>query len=117
MTIKPVKDFSRLEKVFKAEFGSLPKAENSTIFGAFEDGRLIGFILAEDVVMIGQIYVVPEKRNESMSIVNSLVQTVKNEYDGKDNVGAVASEPRFEEMFKSLGMGKINGVFYRKNIS
>ena len=37
-------------------------------------------------------------------------------FDGKEVVGAVASEPRFKKLYESLGMQKIFGDFYRKNI-
>lgn len=109
--------FDRLRRVFDDEFDSdLPIPDNSEIFGAFENGKMVGFVLAERVVMIGQIYVVPEKRENSSGIVKNLLKFLQNRFDGREVVGAVASERRFEALYRAFGMQKILGTFFRKNI-
>lgn len=117
--VKKLKDeqFARLKDIFREDFESeAPLPVNSEIFGAFKNGRLVGFVLCERVVIVGQVWTSPNVRNGSIEVVAPLIRAVRDEYDHKENVGCVASEPRFESLFASLGMAKIDGVFYRKNI-
>jgi hypothetical protein len=119
MIIKKLKpeDFGRLKRIFADEFeSSLPLPENSEIFVCYEDGVMRGFLLAENIKILGQMYVVPEKRNNSGKIVQSLLNFVRERFDGKEVVGAVASESRFENLYQAFGMQKIEGKFYRKNL-
>lgn len=114
----PPDKYSRLRDIFENDADSdLPKPDNSDIFVAYESGKMVGFVLAEDIKMVGQIYIVPEKRNNSRKIVGEMIRSLREKYDGKAVVGAVASEPRFRKLYESLGMHKIFGDFYRKNIS
>jgi len=113
----PAEKYSRLREIFDKEFDSdEPEPENSDIFVAYEGGKMTGFILVESIKVIGQLYVVPEKRNNASHTVKELVRCVQLKYDGKEVVAAVASEPRFRKLYESLGMHKIFGDFYRKNI-
>lgn len=113
----PDDKYSRLREIFEDEFDSdLPEPKNTDIFVAYDHGRMTGFVLVEDVKVIGQLYVVPEKRNNASHTVRELVRCIREKYDGKAVVGAVASEPRFKKLYESLGMYKIFGDFYRKNI-
>lgn len=109
--------FARLRHVFDGEFDSdTPIPDNSEIFAAFEDGKMVGFVLAENIVLLGQIYVVPERREKSGGIVQNLLKFLQVRYDGRETVGAVASERRFEALYRAFGMQKILGTFFRKNI-
>jgi hypothetical protein len=114
--LKP-EQYGRLKQVFNDVFDSdLPLPHNSDIFAAFEDGKVVGFILAEDVKMLGQIYVSPEKRSEGTEITMKLLKEVRERYEGKENVAAVASETRFEKLYRALKMEKISGTIFRRNI-
>lgn len=114
--LKP-EQFKRLEKIFEEEFDSdAPLPENSDIFAAFENGKLVGFVLAEQLVMIGQIFVIPEKRTGSTEVSRELLKELRKRFEGKEVIGAIASEPRFGNLYKALGMQKISGDFYRRNI-
>lgn len=120
ITVKKLKpeQFARLEQIFREDFESpAPLPQNSEIFGAFENARLVGFVLAERVIMIGQVWVSPTLRNNSTEVIGPLIRIVRDEYDGVENVGAVASEPRFISLFKHYGMGEIPGTFCRKNLT
>lgn len=114
--LKP-EQYSRLTDIFREDFDSdVPLPQNSDIFAAFEDGKMVGFVLAEDIKMVGQIWTLPKYRNNSIEIVAPLIRTMRDEFDGKEVVGTIASEPRFGKLFENLGMQKIDGEFYRKNI-
>jgi len=60
---------------------------------------------------------VPEKRNNSSRFVQKMLSFLRDRYDNREVVGAVASESRFENLFKAFGMQGIQGKFFRKNIS
>lgn len=120
MIVKKLKpeQYSRLAAIFDKEFSGsdLPETHNSEILVAYENSKMVGFILIEDIKMIGQIYVVPEKRNSSIQVIQNLVKSVKERIAPKNVVGAVASETRFEALFKAFGLQKIDGKFFRKNL-
>ncbi len=119
MIVKPLKpdQFGRLKKIFEEEFDSdLPLPENSEILVAYEDGKMQGFILVETVQVIGQIWVTPEKRNNSSGIVQNMLKYIRAKIAPKSVVAAVASEKRFENLYKAFGMQPIEGKFFRKNI-
>lgn len=114
----PSSRWHTLEKIFLEEFDSdLPDPKFAEIYGEYENGKLKGFVLTEKIVMCGQIYVMPEFRAESngqtaRKLVNYLVETLP---DGIA-VGAVASEKRFEALYRILKMQKIPGTFFRRNL-
>ena len=117
--VKPAKEeqFQRFAKIFESEFESdLPLPDNSKILVAYENGVMKGFVLVEQIQLVGQIYVIPEERKSSSEIVKSLITFVKRTIAPKAVVGSVASERRFEALYKAFGMQKIEGIFYRKNL-
>jgi hypothetical protein len=120
MTIKELdkEHFGKLEAIFNAEFDSdPPRPDHSKIFVAYDDdGDPVGFVHAEQIILLGQVYVVPEKRNSTISVTKTMIDFLRSNFDGKANVAAVASEPRFEQLFKNYGMQMISGTFHRKNV-
>lgn len=120
MTIEksiPASEWHKLKDIFADEFDSdLPDPKFAKIIGSYDNGKLVGFVLVERVAIIGQIFVAPEKReNNNGKTVRSLLKSVREQLPEGASVGAVASEPRFELLFKSLGLQKIAGVFFRRN--
>jgi len=110
----PYQHWHTLEEIFDKEFDSdLPERENAEIFVINEAGKRKGFILAEDIKMIGQIYVYPDFRNVG-NTARDMVKFMVERYKGIP-VGTLASEPRFESLYKRLGMQKIEGSLFRKN--
>ncbi len=113
----PPRFWHQLEDIFQDEFDSdLPDVNSDAeIFMSANDGKRTGFILVEPVKMIGQIYIYPEFREQNVAKnAGEMVKFMQKRYDGTP-VGCVASEPRFEKLYRRLGMEKIDGVFYRKN--
>lgn len=115
----PPKRWKReLEEIFAKEFDSdLPNPKYADIFGEYDHkGKLISFILKEKCVMVGQIYLTPELRKKNngqriRKLVNYIVDSIP---DGC-SIGAVASEKRFEGLFRLFGMQKIKGSLFRRN--
>jgi predicted GNAT family N-acyltransferase len=120
LIVKRLKEqqFARLKDIFNDEFDSdVPETENSEILGAFEDSQLVGFVLVEDVKMIGQIWTRPDKRNDSVNIVQALLKQLREKYEGKAVIGAVASQKRFVNLYRSLRFQRIAGEFFRRNFT
>lgn len=114
----PADKYERLKRIFREEFDSdLPEPENSEIFVAIDDGKLAGFVLAEDIKMVGQIYAAPAYRDRSLEVVMPLIREIRDNYEGNAVVGTLASEPRFGKLYASLGMEPIAGDFWRRNIA
>jgi hypothetical protein len=113
----PPEHFEKLAPIFDAEFDSdAPLPGTNRIFVAYDDGgEPVGFVRAEQLVWVGQLYVVPERRNTTTSIARSMVNFLKERFAGKCTVAAIASEPRFEKLFESFGFQKIEGTFHRRN--
>lgn len=113
----PADKFHLFKEIFEKEFDSdLPLPENSTILAACMDGQVVGFILAEKIVMLGQIFVLPEKQHSSLQIVQQMINYISESIALTNVVGAVASEDRFTRLFKQFGMQEISGKFFRRNI-
>lgn len=99
---------------FEAVFDSdLPNYEHGVIYGAFDNGKLLGFVLVEDVKVVGQIFVKEPKNNAT--VVKKMLRYIRETIPDKQAVAAVASEPRFEMLFRSLGLQKITGTLFRRN--
>ena len=117
MEIRRLENFDDLEQVFAEEFESdVPLPENTEIFGLFDGDELLSFVVAEKIILLGQLYVAPEHRKMALTIAKKMLNFLQSRYDGKEVVGAVASERRFEPLFEAYGMQRIDGTFHRKNI-
>lgn len=109
------REWLRLKGIFEREFDSdLPIPQNAKIFGCFEGEKMLGFILAENVVFIGQVYVIESERTSGAA--KKMLSFVREKFSRERKpVAAVASEKRFEMLFKSLGMTEIGGKLFRRN--
>lgn len=114
---------SRWEKdlldILETEFDSdLPDPKHATIYGSYDEtGRLESFIISERIIMIGQIYVRPDRREKNNGqIVKRLVKFIVDKLPEGISVGAVASEERFEGLFRLFRMTNIKGKFFRRNL-
>jgi hypothetical protein len=113
----PSDNWKKLKDIFNNEFDSdLPDPKTAEIVVAYENGVMVGFVLLEKVLIVGQIYVIPSQRLKNNSgIVRNLIRYVRDKVPQGLSVAAVASDIRFEALFKSLGMQKIVGTFFRRN--
>jgi len=114
ITNLPSRHWEQLKDIFDKEFDSdLPDA--GEIYISTEQGKRKGFILAEPLMMVGQIYVYPEFRNASARTAMEMVRFMNNRFRGKMPVGCIASEARFKKLYNALDMQEIDGTFFRKN--
>lgn len=110
--IKPEAWAGLAEFFHEEEAGDLPHGEFGTFLGVYEDDKLKGFVLAEKVILIGQICTVGNNKPE---YVKALIDHLQKEYPPGITVASVASESRYERLYKSLGMQKMLGSFWRRN--
>lgn len=118
MTIRelPKEHFEKLSEIFDTIFDSdPPRPDHSRIFVCYEGEEPVGFVHCEAVVLLGQMFTVPG-RDKNGSIPRYMINFLQQQFDGKVNVAAIASEPRFEKLFDSYGMVLIPGTFHRKNV-
>lgn len=106
--------WAALKDIFRAECNSsLPHAKFAKFFGAYdENGNLKAWVLAENVVVIGQLFTVGDGKTE---YVQALISHLQEQHPPGISVATVASETRFERLFKSLGMERISGTLFRRN--
>lgn len=115
----PVSRWKELERIFRAEFDSdLPDPKFAEIIGEYDDlGRIKSFVVKEKIVMVGLIYVRPSERSKNNGqAAKKLVSYLVNSLPDGLSVGAVASETRFESLFRLFRMQKIAGAFFRRNL-
>lgn len=98
------------DKVFDVD---MPDANHADIVGAFEDGKLQGFVLLERAVFIAEFYTRPGQNNGL--VARKLVSFVRETIPDKQAVGAVVQEPRFQMLFKTLGLSEIPGKIFWRN--
>jgi hypothetical protein len=112
--------FPLLKEIFESEFDSdLPAPEHSCIAMAIAEdtNEPVGFILMEQVVMVGQVYIFPQARQTcGRMAARKLINFVQRLLRGKHNTCAVASEPRFARLFNNLGMHEVEGTLFRLNL-
>lgn len=106
--------WKHFEDIFREEFGSdLPPETHAQFFGIYDDDSFKGFILCEDVKFIGQIFMF-DASDDGAKYARALISHVRHSISPDQSVATVASEPRFEKLFRSLGMQKIAGILFRR---
>jgi hypothetical protein len=89
-----------------------PPDQHSIFWGIFEDDELQGYVLAENVLFLGQIRVFNEKQGAKYAW--GLVNHLRNDTPEDKRIAMVASEERFEPFFEHLGLSPIEGKLYRR---
>jgi len=119
MKVERIKDMSLVEKTLLEEFKTLPPSEQQgAIFGIVEDGEVKAFLLAEQLVRIGLIWVKPEERTTKKSfsylrrMFDFLVQYTPNDTSlvGFDCTG------EYKKLLEKFGFRPIRGDIYRLDV-
>lgn len=111
----PPSQWHKIEKTFTDVFDSdMPDKKNGTFYGYYENGKLEAFVLTEKIIIVGQIYSYKDKNNGHA--IKKLVDYITDLLPKGTSVGAVASETRFEGLFRLLKMQKITGTFFRRDL-
>jgi hypothetical protein len=100
-----------LDKVF--EKSDLPDPQYADIIGAFEDGKLQGFVILERAVFIWEFFSRSQENNGN--VTRKIIKYVRDFVPEKQAVAAAAKEPRFWMLFKSLGMSEMPGKLFFRN--
>lgn len=110
----PAEAYHQLAPVFDAEFDSgVPDSRHAVITGAFDGNVLAGFINAESLVWIGQIYIAPAYQGNG--IARKLITHVESRIPEGASVITIASHPRYEKLYERKGMFRIPGTIWRKD--
>lgn len=107
-------EWHKLEPIFEREWNAcLPNPDHAAILVETEDDELIGFCVVETLVRPGMFYVAPNHRGNGT--VKRLINRVKEiAAKSKRSFIAIADEPRFEGLFRSLKMRPV-GMTFRKD--
>jgi hypothetical protein len=111
--LRPI-EYVPLVGVFDKVFDSdVAPPEHSDVYGVIEDGKIEAFVLAEQVIVIGQIW--SRQPKKSTSFIKTLIKFVREKIPSNQTVAAVASDPRYEMLYRTLGLEKVDGTFFRRN--
>lgn len=115
--IRPLapEEWEQLAPVFEAEFGddALPTPLDSRVVGAFDpDGRLVGFIVVEELLHLAQMHVAEDARGEGVG--NLLAAYVEQSIPAGRSAIAVAQTEEGERMCGAWGFREIPGRLYRR---
>lgn len=109
----PPSEWSKLESIFGSEWGAcLPDPDHAAIVVETEDGELIGFCIIETLVRPGNFFVSEKHRGNGTvrRLVSYVQERARN--SGRSFI-ALADEPRYEKLFKSLQMRPVGTAWRR----
>ena len=108
------KEWHKLDSVFESEWdAAIPNPDHASILIEKDGDELIGFCVVETLVRPGMFYVAPNHRGNGT--VRRLIQRVQRTAKNSNrSFIALADEPRFEKLFRSLGMRPV-GTGFRKD--
>lgn len=109
----PPERWHELEAIFTDEWNAvLPDPNHDAIIVEEEDGELIGFCVIETLVRTGNFFV--SEKHRGNGTVKRLIDFVREraQASGRSFV-AFADEPRYERLFKSLGMRPVGTAWRR----
>lgn len=105
----PVERWSELTEIFSREFDSaLPNKGKAYILADVEDGEIKAFVVVEMLLRVGQVY-------STSGSPRKLLKQVVDNMPANTAVIAIASEPRYESLFKKFEMDKFEGTLYRRD--
>jgi len=103
------------KEVFENEFDSeLPNARQANIV-AYGNSA---FITTEVLLRAGLVWVDPSLRNtpKSASILKRLVQYLHQHIPKGSSVIGIATNPKEERLMQRMGMRRVEGIIYRKDV-
>lgn len=98
------------DKAFESE---LPSATQANILAVVEDGQIIAFLTAEVLIRAGMLWVHPKKRGTAQSarMIKALARETAQSIPKGASVITIGTE--YADLFKRLGMRKVEGDVYR----
>jgi hypothetical protein len=119
MEIKRLTDTASLEQIFIDEFESLPPTgEQGAVFAVIEEGEVQAFIMAEQVVRIGLMWVKPEKRKTSASAkyLRHLFSFLFDSVPPNTSVVSLDCTGEYHRLLTKLGFRKLKGDLHRLDL-
>lgn len=110
----PKELYPELLPVFEREFDSdVPSLKYSKLLGAFDGQVLAGFLNLEWLLWFGQICIAPDYRGNG--IARKLIHTAESQIPKGAGVITIASEERFERLYRRKGMFNVPGTIWRRD--
>jgi hypothetical protein len=119
MEIQRITDTSAFAELFREEFDSdPPTGEQGAIFAIVEDGEVQAFIMAEQLVRIGLMWVKPEKRKTSASAkyLRKLFSFVFDSVPLNTSVVSLDCTGEYHRLLTKLGFRKLKGDLHRLDL-
>ena len=105
-----------LAPIYEKEFDSyLPDEKQAHIIASVENGKIEGFLTIERLIRVGLISVNPKLRNtlKSAQVMKHLIKYAVESIPKGESVITIASDAKFESLFKRLGMREEEGKVFR----
>lgn len=105
------KEWHKLDAIFESEWNAaLPNPDHAAIIVEKDGDELIGFCIIETLVRTGNFYVAPNHRGNGT--VRRLINFVQEraQRSARSFIG-FADQPRYEGLFRSLGMREVGSAF------
>lgn len=113
-----LKDTALVADIFEKEFDSeVPTGNQGDIIAVVEDGKVQAFIMAEQLIRAGLLWVAPENRNstKAVKLMRELVRFIYMNAPIGSSVVAIDSDNEFSKILEKVGMHKVEGIVYRKD--
>lgn len=114
-----LKDKELVADIFAKEFDSaVPQGTQGDIIAIVENGRIKAFVMAEQLIRAGLLWVAPEYRNTptAMRLMRELVRFIYVNTPPNSSVITIDSTGEFGSIFRHLGMREVEGTVYRKDV-
>lgn len=109
--ILPEERWGELEEIFDKIFdAALPDKGKAHIIASVDNGEIRGFLVAEMLLRVGQIWTDESDTMMPRKLINYLTGNLKN-----TSVIVIASDARFEKMLKHLDMREMEGKVFRRD--
>jgi len=116
MEIRIIEDTSILEDIFRKEFDSIPPTgTQGLVFGLYEGNELKAFVLAEQLLRIGLIWVNPEdrERKKGVGYLRRLFNYLWNAVPENNSVIGIDCDGKYYKVLERFGYRKLKGTVYR----
>lgn len=111
-------DSQLVADIFEEEFDSIPPTGGQGgVIAVVEKGKIEAFIMLEQLIRAGLLWVAPEHRNspKATKLMRELVRFVHDNSAPNTSVVTFDTEGEFGRILEKVGMKKVDGVVYRKD--
>lgn len=104
--------------IFAKEFDSeVPTGGQGGVIAVVKEGRIEAFIMLEQLIRAGLLWVAPEHRNtpKAAKLMRELVRFIHDNSAPNSSVVTIDTDGDFGHILKKIGMREVQGTVYRKD--